>query len=84
MKKGFLSSEFWITLLTQIVGFVVLSGKLNPDDGKIITSQLDAVVKGVVDLITGLYMIYTAVEYIRGRIHLKKTVIEKESNSVKV
>jgi len=84
MKSGFKTSEFWMTLLTQIVGFLVLSGKLSPENGAVVTSVLDVMVKGIVDIIAGGYMIYTAVEYIKGRMKLKRTVVEKQASSITV
>ena len=72
VKPGILTTEFWITLISQIIGLLVITGKLKPDEGQAVVDGLNMIVKGVVDLIAALYMIYTAVTYIRGRIHLKE------------
>ena len=77
MKRGFTTSEFWVTIITQIVGLIVLSGRLSPEYGDLIQQSIIAVLKTMIDFVTAIYMLYTAVHYIQSRTELKKQLIIK-------
>jgi hypothetical protein len=66
---GIKTTEFYTMLVSQIVGLLVLSGHVTSADAPL-------VIQYAVSLIAGVQMIITAVTYIRGRIELKKQVLE--------
>lgn len=76
MKNGFLTSEFWTTLVGVIASLLV-------SQGIITLNQVDPLIKSIVAVIQGLialgaiYKIVT--NYVNGRVELKKQRIEQQT-----
>ncbi len=75
IKPGILTSEFITTLITQLIGLAVMSGRLSPTDAPVLTQTL-------ISLITGIFMVTTAVVYIWSRYGLKKALIEQKTTQL--
>lgn len=73
-RSGALTSEFLTTLVGQLIGFLVLSGKVQVTDANSVTQAIVAVIGGLIS-------IYTAVAYIWSRTSIKKTVMEQGKNT---
>ncbi len=81
MKPGFLTSEFWVTVLIQLAGVAALFGVFTPDQTTGLNEQLPAIgnlVDSIVTDITALgAMVIAAYRYISGRSDVKKTEAAK-------
>lgn len=77
MKPGFKTSEFWVTVMSQIVGLLIMTGHITPQDGVSINNNFNIAITSIINFITAMYMLYTTVEYIRGRIKLKQTLLQQ-------
>lgn len=56
MKNGFKTSEFWVALIVKILGILVLTGVLTPEQSEVLAEQSD-VIAGAIDQIIGGVMI---------------------------
>ena len=75
LKPGIFTSEFLTTVVTQVVGLLVLSGHLQAADATPTTNA-------IVALFVGAGMVYTSVMYIYSRFKLKQAIIAKMVLSV--
>jgi predicted transcriptional regulator len=69
MKPFWKTSEFWTTLITNVVGMSVLCGAINTQEGEEIGNALKSIAGAVISLVTTM-------GYIRSRTELKKTQME--------
>ena len=67
IKPGYTTTEFWISLLTPIVGIFAMQGVIGQD-------QAMQIVKAISDIIV---ILVPLVVYVYNRTYLKKTVIDK-------
>ena len=67
-KPGYATTEFWLTLISQLIPILVLTGLLTPDDATGVQSGLETAVT------TGFAFgqaIITLVTYVWGRVKVK-------------
>jgi hypothetical protein len=77
LKPGLLTSEFLVAMVSQLVGVAVYTGHISPVDS-------DALAKAIVDGMSGLLMLYTAVAFIYSRFALKKEIIKQNGANITV
>lgn len=65
MKPGYKTTEFWVTLIVQILGILVLLGVITPE-------QQDALAKAVAQGAGAIAMALSAFGYARSRGQAKK------------
>ena len=54
IKSGYMSSEFWISILGNIIGLLVITGIITPANGTEYTKELSIIIGAVINLITTL------------------------------
>ena len=64
MTQGYKTTEFWITIISIIVGLLVSTGVIDPNKSSQLTSSISALVGGIVTLAP-------AITYIINRTWLK-------------
>ena len=69
MTPSYLTAEFWTTLITNVIGIAVLVGGLTTDQGTELTKALTTIVGGVIAALA-------AFGYIKGRLELKKSIVD--------
>ena len=69
MKKSWQTSEFWVTLITNVVGVSVLLGVVNAEEGQEIGNALKAIAGAIITIATTL-------GYIKGSTEVKKAKLE--------
>lgn len=69
LKPGVKTSEFWVMIVTQVLGLLVLSGHLSASTAADLTQP-------ITNIIGGVLMIVTAVAYIYSRTKIKSEVIK--------
>lgn len=69
MKKFYMTSEFWASLIAQVVGMLVLVGGIASTDADKIKALGTEVVGGFIALVS-------LIQYIKSRTTLKQTVID--------
>lgn len=68
MKEGYKTTEFWLTLLAQLLGVAVLFGVINAEQVKTLNDAIAVAVQAVV----GLWVaVAPLVEYIKSRAAVK-------------
>lgn len=72
LKPGILTTEFWGSIATSLVGILILLGYVEPVEG-------DQLVQAVVAGVGGLLVLGTQVAYIVGRIKLKQSIVANSS-----
>lgn len=77
IKPGFKTSEFWIAVSSQIVGLLIMSGHVTPEDGVALNNNFNTAIDAIINFITAMYMLYTTIEYIRGRSKLKQQQLQQ-------
>ena len=75
MKKSVKSSEFWIALVTNLVGIAVIMGSFTDEQGAEITKSAQAIIGGVIAIATSL-------GYIKARVEIKKARANAAANGV--
>lgn len=75
MKPGYKTTEFWMTLGTQVLTIAVILGVVPSDDIDMLGKAIAGVISGVVSLIT-------LVTYVRGRVELKQQAQRIEDTRV--
>lgn len=75
MKPGIQTTEFWVTLIPQLATILVVVGVLPAED-------VDAVVKMVAGIITGIVSVISLIAYIRSRTALKEQSMRIEDTKV--
>jgi len=68
MKSGYRTTEFWVTLGIQLVGFMALLGWFTPD-------QANALTEAVVQMGGIAAMLLTAFGYNKGRAEVKSNEV---------
>jgi len=56
MKSGWKTSEFWVSLVVKILGILVLTGVISPEQSEVLAEQTD-VLAGAIDQIIGGVML---------------------------
>lgn len=75
LKSGIHTTEFWMTLVAQIVPILALVNVIPADD-------IDSVTKAITALISGLIGVGAAIAYIWSRVQLKKKALEIQGTRV--
>lgn len=68
VKSGFKTTEFWITLLVEIISIFVIVGVLTPEEGEALVLALSDAIVVSVALVAALAPLLT---YIWGRVRIK-------------
>jgi hypothetical protein len=68
MKPGIKTSEFWTTLISQALAFLVMAGVLSAHDQATLGTAITNAVTAVFTLITSAGVVS---KYIQARLHLK-------------
>ena len=74
MKPGYLTTEFWLTLVSLVVSGVVGLGFLPADQGE----QLQG---GLTSVIAGIFMVIPVALYIWGRATVKSATVTALANA---
>lgn len=74
IKTGWKTSEFWLALISQVVGILVLFQLINGEDAEPLIEALGNLVIAIFGLVAVLPQIVTAV-YVWGRATLKRQVV---------
>jgi uncharacterized protein (DUF697 family) len=69
MTPVWLTAEFWTTMITNVIGIVVLVGGLTADQGTELTKALTTIAGGVIAALS-------AFGYVKGRLELKKSIVD--------
>lgn len=69
MKKGFTTSEFYVTLASTVVSLLVMAGVIEPANASQLTDL-------VVQAIGGIVALGSVIAYILSRTELKKTDLQ--------
>ena len=69
MKSAFLTVEFWVTLVTNVVGLVVLFGGLSAEKADALTTTLTMIIGAMLPLVASTV-------YAKSRSDLKRTIVE--------
>ena len=75
MKPGYQTTEFWLTLVSQVVPVLVLTGVLDPEDA---TGVQDGAANAIVTGAAFLQAVATAVMYIYNRARIKAAALKGE------
>ena len=67
-KPGYMTSEFWVTIISSVAAMLVATGVLNPDESSEIVKSVTAIVGGILGLTT-------AVKYIHDRTQVKVATV---------
>jgi len=71
MKEGYKTTEFWITLISYVVPILVLFGVITPDQAESVTSEGNALVEAIFNLLVALGPIVSTALYIWSRTKVK-------------
>lgn len=74
IKSGFISSEFWATMVVQLIGIAVAFGWIEAKDAPMLGDIITRVIEGVTALIA-------IVVYIKGRLDLKKIQLQQQQQT---
>lgn len=65
MKPGVKTTEFWMTMIIQVLGILVMTGTVSPEQSKVIQGaagqfpglleQMNVLVGGVMSLVSGVF-----------------------------
>jgi len=69
MRSALLTVEFWVTMVTNVVGLVVLFGGLSADKADSLKATLTVIIGAVLPLVASTV-------YAKSRSDLKRTIIE--------
>ena len=69
MKKSWQTSEFWVTLITNVVGVAVLCGAINAETGQELGNALKSIAGAIISIATTL-------GYIKSRTEVKKARLD--------
>ena len=75
MKTGIKTSEFWMTLIPQVITVLVVLGVMPAED-------IDYITKAVAGIITGIVSVISLVAYVRSRTELKAQALRIEDTKV--
>ncbi len=78
-KPGWMTSEFWLSLATQVVAVLVLTGVIKPGDQQTILGATANIVTGVFAIVSSTITLLT---YIQGRNALKVSVNKSNMDAV--
>lgn len=78
MKPGWKTTEFWMTLLTQLVGLLVILGVISTQDRASIEGALSSAITAVVTLIAQVSVLW---KYIQDRTQLKMEAMRYEDEA---
>jgi len=53
MKKGWKTTEFWMALSAQVLGILILTGVVTPDQGQVLGDASGQIIGGVMAVISG-------------------------------
>lgn len=67
LKPGFMTSEYWVTVITALLSLLAAAGVIGPTDAQ-------PLVENVKTVIFGLYSLLAILSYIHGRVELKKNL----------
>ncbi len=70
MKPGYMTTEFWLTLLAQVVPILVLTGVVSSADAQGVTDSTTHAVEGIGSTAVAVAALW---KYIQSRADLKKT-----------
>ena len=76
IKNGLFTTEFLTTVITQVVGLLVISGIIAPE-------QQSETAELITNVIVGIMSLITAIAYIKGRNEIKKVMIERDIAQIK-
>lgn len=76
MKAGWKTSEFWLTLATQVISLLVMLGVVAGSDVESISGAVKQAITAGFTLVASALVLW---RYIQGRVELKKT--EKETHT---
>lgn len=68
VKPGYKTTEFWVTLITNVITALVLTGLLTQTEAEVLNQATAAMVVGLIALITNGLIVFT---YIRSRTDVK-------------
>lgn len=68
MRPAWQTTEFWVMLITNIVGVMALTGRVAPD-------QADALIKGLSAIAGALLMLGTSFGFIKARISMRISML---------
>lgn len=71
-KPGWQTTEFWLTLATQVVGILLLVGVISPEQSQVLNEAMPQIAGGVGELIGGIMMAAGAFGYSRSRGEAKR------------
>lgn len=69
MKAGVATSEMWVSVVTSVVGLLVVTGKITTDEGDTLTKAIQAAIGAVITIASSLGYIVT-------RTQLKQSVVD--------
>lgn len=70
IKDGIKTTEFWVTIASQLVGLLVLFGLFNSDQAETVKSAVGYIAGGIIQLVP-------VALYIWGRVKVKAAAIER-------
>lgn len=73
VKPGWKTTEFWITLLGQVLALLVALGVVQTSDAGLLGNALSNSITAIATLLANALIV---VNYVRGRAHLKATQLE--------
>lgn len=76
-KPGYKTSEFWIMVVNQVVGILVMLGYISP-------SEADELGNAIVSVIGGMLVIISFALYLWGRVQVKSSAGQSISDNVGV
>lgn len=78
-KTGLKTSEFWLALIPQFVGILVVLGVVTTETGQQVIEQANAIVLALFALLAVLAPVVPAWKYIESRMKIKLAVMEKDA-----
>lgn len=61
-KPNYKTSEFWIALITNVIGMLVMTGVISTEESQKITSNLQPVIGGIISIASTLGYIFARVQ----------------------
>lgn len=71
-KSGYLTTEFWLTLIAQVLPILVTAGAIGPGDVSTLEGTLTKIVTSAATVLGATWVL---VSYIKGRTETKKVQI---------
>lgn len=75
VSKGYTTTEFWLSLVAQVVPILVLTGVLDTENAEAVKSATNQVVEAVAALVVAVAPV---VMYIYSRAKIKAAALEKK------